>query len=196
MNKFEAMREQLKAGVQVVSAPQLFPTPEPLIKRMVDYAQIRDMQSVLEPSAGTGAIVDYIRYRFPLLANIGVYEINHGLQDILRNKGYCIIGGDFLDSVKYGYKGGPVKWDRIVMNPPFAKLQDIDHVLTAFELLDDGGRLVSIMSPAPFFRSIKKAEAFREWFLEQRGELIDLPPNSFKESGTGVASKLIILEKP
>jgi len=193
VNKFEAMREQLRQGVKVVVAPQLFPTPEPLIKRMVDYAQIGDMQSVLEPSAGTGAIVDYIRYRFPLLELLGVYEINPGLQTILRDKGYCIIGGDFLES--RGYRGGPVKWDRIVMNPPFAKLQDIDHVLTAYELLDKGGRLVSIMSPAPFFRSVKKAQEFRQWFEDLGGEVIDLPPDSFKQSGTGVNSKLIILDK-
>ena len=58
---FDQMRDTLKAGVQVVSAPQLFPTPTELAARMVELAEIEDGQQVLEPSAGTGAIVDAIR---------------------------------------------------------------------------------------------------------------------------------------
>jgi hypothetical protein len=41
------------AGVQVVIAPQLFPTPPGLADRMVALADIRPGQQVLEPSAGT-----------------------------------------------------------------------------------------------------------------------------------------------
>ena len=54
---FDAMREQLAQGVQVVSAPQLFPTPATLAARMVELADIQPGHAVLEPSAGTGVIV-------------------------------------------------------------------------------------------------------------------------------------------
>lgn len=54
---FEAMRKGLRAGVQVVSAPQLFPTPPELAARMVELANIMDGDRVLEPSAGTGRLV-------------------------------------------------------------------------------------------------------------------------------------------
>jgi hypothetical protein len=41
------------AGVRVVSAPQLFPTPAALARRVVDLADIQPGMTVLEPSAGT-----------------------------------------------------------------------------------------------------------------------------------------------
>ena len=54
----EAMRETVKAGVQVVSAPQLFPTPPGLAARMVDLAGLAIGMRVLEPSAGTGRLLE------------------------------------------------------------------------------------------------------------------------------------------
>ena len=67
----------------------------------------------------------------------------------LEAKGYNLAGeSNFLD-----HEG---EYDRIVMNPPFEAGQDIDHVRHAFQFLKDGGRLVSIMSPSPFFREDKK----------------------------------------
>jgi hypothetical protein len=47
----EAMRATLKAGVQVVSAPQLFPTPSALAARMVRLAGLAVGMRVLEPRA-------------------------------------------------------------------------------------------------------------------------------------------------
>jgi phospholipid N-methyltransferase len=44
-----------------VLAAQLFPTPAQLAAVMVELAQIEHGQEVLEPSAGTGAIVDAVR---------------------------------------------------------------------------------------------------------------------------------------
>ncbi len=71
-------------------------------------------------------------------------EINPSLREILEMKGYNVVASDFLD-----YGG---EYDVIVMNPPFEKLQDIDHVRHAFDLLTEGGRLVAVMSESPFFR--------------------------------------------
>ena len=51
-----AMRHTLKTGVQVVAAPQLFPTPADLAARMVELADVQPGQKVLEPSAGTGVL--------------------------------------------------------------------------------------------------------------------------------------------
>ena len=51
------------------------------------------------------------------------------------------------------------------------------------------------MSPGPFYRSDKKCQNFRDWFESVGGEVEDLPEGSFKESGTGVHTKLITLYK-
>jgi hypothetical protein len=81
------------------------------------------------------------------------------------------------------------------MNPPFEKLQDVAHVLHAFNMLKDDGRLVAIMSPSAFFRSDKKCQDFRDWFEQLGGEKIDLPAGSFKDSGTNVSSVMVVIDK-
>jgi hypothetical protein len=69
------MRETLKAGVQVVTAPQLFPTPPELAARMVEQADIQPGQRVLEPSVGTGNIAKAIFAAAPVhLENFFVFR--------------------------------------------------------------------------------------------------------------------------
>ena len=91
-------------------------------------------------------------------------------------------------------------FDKIVMNPPFEKGQDIDHVRHAYDLLKPNGRLVSIMSVSPFYHSGKKAQAFREWIDEVGAEVEDMDAGSFNKAElvrtTGVNSKIITIDKP
>jgi len=189
MNKFELMREQLKAGVQIVTAPQLFPTPQAVIELMIEKADIYSSHTILEPSAGTGAIMDAVK---PLCLKVEGLEINHGLVEILKAKyGNSVAQHDFMD---WNYMNE--NYDRVLMNPPFKDGQDIDHVIRAFNhALAPGGRLVAIMCAGPFFRQDKKSLHFREWFDDLGGEVEDLPPNSFEQSGTGVNTKIVMIDK-
>src|SRR5690606_5224314 len=107
------------------------------------------------PSAGKGNIADAIKEAEPQ-ADLDVIEINSRLRDILEAKGHNIVGYDFLEY-------NEAKYDRIVMNPPFEKGQDIDHVKHAYDLLKPVVRIVSIMSEGPFLRRDKKAAEFRDW---------------------------------
>src|SRR3546814_16038496 len=52
-------------------------------------------------------------------------------------------------------------FDRIIMNPPFDRGRDIDHVNHAIEFLAPGGILVAIMSAGPECKSDATAAAFR-----------------------------------
>src|SRR5262249_733704 len=91
---FKAMRETLRPGVQVISAPQLFPTPPALAARMVELAEIEPEHRVLEPSAGTGNILRAIGN-----ADKVAVEINRGLTEILARAGVSglrIHQADFL----------------------------------------------------------------------------------------------------
>lgn len=185
--KAEELKQKL-IYVKNASIPGYFPTPPAVVSLMLDYAQIGKLQSVCEPSAGSGAILDAIEERHPDRGATYIFEVNRTLVDILLKKGYSPTGYDFMEA--FGYK-----FDRIVMNPPFERLQDIDHVLKAYELLKPGGRIVSIMSPSPFFNSQKKASDFREWFENVGGEAHDLPEGSFKESGAMVNSKIVVIDK-
>jgi len=175
-------------GLKFSKIPGYFPTPRAIVELMIKRANIEEGNHILEPSAGAGAIADVIKEKHPDVT-IEVSEVNYTLQEILQAKGYELASPDFMEYLDN------FQYDRILMNPPFENQQDIGHVKKAYAHLFEGGRLVSIMSPASFFRTDKKAVEFREWFDSMGGECVDLPENSFKESGTGVASKMIILDK-
>jgi len=168
-----------------------FPTPRPVIERMLEEAQIHPGDTVLEPSAGKGDIADMIRQEHPE-ADLSVVEYAGQLRELLEAKGYELADSDFLE-----HQG---RYDRIVMNPPFEKGQDAEHVRHAYELLNPGGRLVAIMSPGPFQRQTAKDKAFREWFDDQDVMADeDLPAGSFTGSDsfrqTSVATKLVVIDK-
>ena len=165
-----------------------FPTPKNIVEKMLDEADIKKGETVLEPSAGKGNIADEIRTQYPDNA-LEVAEINDSLSELLKEKGHNVVGNDFLATNK--------KYDKIIMNPPFEKLQDIDHVKHAYDMLNRGGRLVAIMSESPFFNSAKKAEAFRTWLEDVGGVSEKLPENSFKNSerSTGVNTRLVVIDK-
>jgi inorganic pyrophosphatase len=165
-----------------------FPTPKVTVEKMLAEADIESGMSVLEPSAGKGNIADIIKEEHPN-AEIEAVEPVPELRSILEAKGYSIVGRDFLE-----HDG---EYDRIVMNPPFEKRQDVAHVRHAFELLKPGGRIVAIMSEGPFFGQDKTATEFRGW-LDEVGWSEKLPEGSFKSSErpTGVATRMVVIDKP
>lgn len=181
----KALRAKI-SGLLFTKIPGYFPTPKAVIAMMIDHADIQEGDRVLEPNLGHGAIADEVA---PLCKEVKGFEVNHTLAEICDLKDYLIECRDFL----------AVEWEeitsyeKILMNPPFEKMQDADHVRHAFGFLKPGGRLVSIMSPSAFQNSTQKAEDFRWWFDMMGGERYDLPAGSFKESGTGVNTILIVI---
>ena len=75
-----AMRATLRAGVKVVAVPQLFPTPAAVAQTMAMLADIKPGSRVLEPSAGTGAIIAALPPSIELVA----VEINAALAERVR----------------------------------------------------------------------------------------------------------------
>jgi type I restriction-modification system DNA methylase subunit len=161
---------------------QFFETPVGLARQLVEMADISPGQFVLEPSAGSGRIAEAIR-------DAGVMpdciELNPTLANELQDKGFLVMADDFLCT-----ETKPL-YDRVVMNPPFSRQQDIDHVSHALDCLKPGGILVAIMSPGIKFRQNKKTTAFLEKLDRYHHEITDLPAGAFKESGTMV--KAIVL---
>jgi 16S rRNA G1207 methylase RsmC len=91
----------------------------------------------------------------------------------------------------------PHYYDLIVMNPPFSKQQDIDHVSKALDILRTGGILISIMPEGTFFRQNKKTVAFwkKVYDNSESCDIIELPENSFKSSGTMVRTRILWIKK-
>ena len=165
-----------------------FPTPRELSARMVSLASIEPIHRVLEPSAGAGHIADSIHEACPS-CTLTLVEWNWSLCEALRRKGYNPEQEDFME-----WQGG--KFDRVIMNPPFERDQDIAHIRHAFDLLADGGRLVAIASAGILFRNGKRAE-FRQWLEEQGADIEKLPEDTFRRSDrpTGVQTCLIVIDK-
>ena len=178
-------REHVRESIDRIRVPGFFPTPPPVIELMLEQAEIESGMSVLEPEAGAGHIAVELR---KLGVALTLIERNHGLCEILREQGFAPIRADFFEWHM------EKRFDRILMNPPFERLQDIDHVLHAHQFLTVGGVQVAIMGAGAFFRSDKKAVAFREW-LDRRGRYDKLPRGIFKLSDrpTGVESYLVCI---
>jgi phospholipid N-methyltransferase len=179
-SKFEAMKDSLKAGIQTLTAPQLFPTPPDLAEKMVEYAEIAQGMTVLEPSAGTGNILQAIMNDDTARAVIAV-EINQTLCNRLKAE-YILTDVHCMDFLAYNRGNYPV--DRIIMNPPFENGSDIKHILHAKSMLKPGGKLVAICAGGP--RQTEKLQPLCDsWEL--------LPAGTFASAGTNVNTVLLTM---
>lgn len=193
------LTEKIKS-IQGAKIPGFFPTPDILIDSMIDLANISDKDSILEPSCGMGSIIDRIRDRGYENLIWGV-EQQYTLAEICKLKGHSVEQGDIFASPQDG--DGAVldvfgmAFNRILMNPPFEKREDIAHVIHCFtNYLADKGVLVSVMSASVLNGTHKKQVAFRE-FVKEYGEFVPVPPGMFIDSfnPTGVATTLVVLNK-
>jgi hypothetical protein len=170
--------------------PGFFPTPRPVIEQMLELAAIESHHRVLEPSCGKGDILDALKESHQDIV-LHAIEWNRTLSDVLSAKGHDVEYGDFLEHVGV--------YDRILMNPPFEQGADMAHIQHAYSLLAAGGRLVSVISEGPFFRSDKQSTAFREWLEQVGGETEQLPEDAFQGREafreTGVRTRLLTVDK-
>ena len=185
----EQLRQKVE-GLQFAKIPGYFPTPADIIAEMLREADLPAGARVLEPSAGSGAIADAVRE-----AGHDVDCVEHWgtLREILEAKGHTLIGSDFTEISPPAHPA-PL-YDAALMNPPFEKGQDCDHVARAWSFLKPGGVLVAIMGAGITFRSQRPYTTCRDWIEAEGGELRDIPAGAFKESGTGVASVMLIMHK-
>lgn len=192
---FETLRDQLANGVQVVSAPQLFPTPAPLAARMVELAGINDYDRILEPSAGTGQLVQAIRATGKNMHVVAV-EINRQLANKLEQQAAAcsytecagtqsveVICADFLSVSALG------TFTAILMNPPFVNAQDIAHIKHAHKMLAEGCKLVAICANGP-----RQNAELKPYVTTHGGSWEVLPSGTFNGSGTNVETVLLTLK--
>ena len=167
---------------------QFFETPESVADWLVELANIGDNDTILEPSAGRGAIVKAIHRQLPHRSVCGyeLMELNHSFLEKIEN--FELLGNDFLKECN-------CLFDVIVANPPFAKNQDIDHIKHMFDRLYPGGRLVSIASTHWQMASNKKETAFRQWLDAHGAKTYPIERGTFKESGTMVECCIVVITK-
>ncbi|MFD0992379.1 zincin-like metallopeptidase domain-containing protein [Tenacibaculum geojense] len=190
-NKDQEQENKLKKLLQEVQLTKIdgfFPTPKKLTAKLLENLTIEKGDTILEPSAGIGLMAEVIKKEYPD-NKLTLLEKVTTLHEICELKGFDSINMDFLKHQQ--------KYDVIIMNPPFEKNQDIDHVLHAFSLLKDGGRLMAIMANNKEGSRIKKRQQFND-FINKYGWFKVNPSGSFKSSfkPTGVNTITVFLEKP
>lgn len=125
---------------------QFYPTKGDVRQRAVDFAEVHEGCSVLEPSAGFGDLL----HALPDEIDVTAIEIHPVAAAALRAKGYNTIEGDFL-GVKPADTG---LFDRVLMNPPFSDNRWSHHLLHGLEFIKPGGKLVAVL-PASAPASVK-----------------------------------------
>jgi predicted RNA methylase len=163
-----------------------FPTPPAVVARLIELAQFSPGMSVLEPSAGKGAIA------YPL-AEAGAWV---DCCELLEANYAALAGDTHLGNVRHGdflAMEPRATYDRVVMNPPFAKQADIHHVNHALKFLKPDGLLVSVMSSSVTFRDNKLTQDFRDLIRARGGDIEALPDGAFKDSGTGVRTVIVTI---
>lgn len=167
---------------------QFFETPDELALQLVIHASISNNDTVLEPSAGRGAIIKAFNNLYKTITP-HCYEIMESNRIFLKESRlrFILVGNDFLEDRED-------KYSKIIANPPFSKNQDIDHIYEMYNRLEPGGRLVSLASIHWTFSENKKETAFREWLSEHDAETIDIDRGAFKQSGTMIPCCIIIID--
>jgi predicted RNA methylase len=111
-----------------------FPTPKEVIEQMMFGVDIAD-NVFLEPSAGKGNIVDYLKEHYA--KEVLACEINNDLAKILSGKAR-LIANDFLTVRAQDISHVHC----IVMNPPFSA--DETHILHAWDIAPGGCAIISL----------------------------------------------------
>lgn len=129
-----------------------YPTPEKVIEEMLQGHELAG-KIILEPSAGSGNIVDYLQKNFA--KEVIACEINGKLRRIVESK--CrVIADDFLKVQREDVS----HIDMIVMNPPFSDARR--HILHAFEVAPDGCEIVSLCNSSDLRGSYHSTEDQRK----------------------------------
>lgn len=178
----------------IYDADEFYPTPENLIAEMLQGINFDKINTILEPSAGKGDIIKYIRHRQGEYrrkeVSIDAVEVSGELRHILKGEKIRIVHDDFLTFHTL------MKYDLVVMNPPFSNGDR--HVLKALSLVRGGGHLVAVIN----------AETLRNPYTNTRKQLaatlaelkarIVFKQNAFAsaEHKTGVEIAIIAVDMP
>lgn len=171
-----------------------FNTSPDLAARVAGFAEIRQGQTVLEPSAGTGELAKVARAKG---AAVQCVEIQPGLaHELAHVHGFRTRCGDFLHMTPAALG----QFDLVLMNPPFDRGRDCDHVRHAWQFVKPGGKLVAIMSARAEHGEDARHRALHKLIAEAescwgRDPWHDLPPGSFAHAGTNVNTVALTLRK-
>ncbi len=168
-----------------------YPTPDYATRKMVEpFLNKLGTMQILEPSAGSGTMLDYITtgtYYKADKKNVYCIESDPELVFTLQGKGYRLLETDFLNYHE------DFSFDLILMNPPFSN--GVDHLLKAWEVLQSGHiacllNRETVKNPNTAKRMVLRDLIAKHGTVEELGQ-----PFRQAERITGVDVVLVRLEK-
>ncbi len=177
---------------------EFYPTPENLLSKILGNIKWYKVSTVLEPSAGTGNIVEYIRENAKdRYGNCGVdidcIEKESEFKSILEGKKFKVVHDDFLTFRTFK------SYDLIVMNPPFS---DGDkHLIKALDMQKKtGGSVICILNAETLknpYSNIRKDLLMRLEDINADIEYIsDAFTNAERKTGVEIAVVKAMYEAP
>lgn len=192
---------EIQTGVKrdLKQETQFFATPPDVAEWMVRELMYTGGSSILEPSAGEGALIDAFLKENGGKAGI---ELSYIEKDEHRNKflrdkytgrmNFYHIHPDDNDFLNLKDS----TFDYILANPPFSKNQDIDHIRKMWDCLKPGGRIVTVASTHWQISGGRKEKAFKKWIEDEvEATIYPLDNGRFKSSGTMVNACILVLDK-
>lgn len=164
-----------------------YPTPADTIQQMMIGEDING-KIFLEPHAGKGDIVDYLRDHNA--KDVLICENDRELQKICKTKA-TFIENDFFD-----LQGDRISHiDYIVMNPPFSNADK--HILHAYTIAPNGCKIIALCNLDTLRNPYSQTRKELLKIIEETGSYIDIE-DAFKlaERKTFVNVALIKITKP
>lgn len=177
------------------------PTPPELAFNLVSGLNIGSGDTVLEPSAGTGAIVDALavtRATVDAVENDRDHEYHLTrlqVEGLIRS----VTWADFLsltppDPAALFDTGDRPLYDAVAMNPPFH--DQTRHLAHALDWVKPGGQVAAIVSAGITFRTDKAIRELRERLEAYGASFRPLPKDTFADSGVKVHAVHISVTTP
>jgi predicted RNA methylase len=184
-NEKKTSRSKSREGVDY------FATPEPIGFKMVEWADVKPGEKVLEPSAGHGAIARF----FPDSTT------RHAVEPSNELAGRLALNAPDTEIHNQRFEDFNVvnKFNAVIMNPPFgtAGKTAMEHVEKAAKHLKESDRLVALIPSGP---SMDKR--LNEWLESEdiAGNFhlrasVYLPSVAFERAGTSVSARVVIIDK-
>lgn len=155
---------------------------------------------VLEPSAGRGKLAKAILLKRDV--DVICCELNKNNRDYLAEKGFRIVGSDFLtrnfnswsENEVFGfYVKGRLEFDYVVAVPPYWDNIDCIHIQKMYDVCKKGGKVISLTLPHWITGFFEVQREFRQWLQGKDYSLEILPDED--ESYLNAPKAIIVINK-
>lgn len=185
-------------------------TPAPLASHMVEAIDRRDIETVIDPAAGDGALLESAVRRWPEARVVASDVDRRRVRALALRAGWEVQAGDFLQrsgAARLARRAGTARTRSVLLNPPFSSRggttfgpgsdqigpvkgsRAMAFLLGSSTLVGEEGQLVALV-PASVLSSARDADGCR--WLENRGRLEEISRPS-KRAFAGAIAETVVL---